>query len=241
MDLRLALMSGIDIPVPECQFVIHQPKIKEIAYIGEKDFFVGVQCLGLNKQSFIEDESLLDSTSNFQIFMTVMTSSESAEKKHSVMQLLTLIFPGAKILFTPRSVMVNFNGTQSIIDESNFEIFQDIVRRVFCTASSPMDQTNFNPANKQAEEIAAKLMKARQRVAEQNNSGESSVFTQYLSILTVGLSSMSMNDLLDLTMYQLYDLIERYMLFTNWDLDIRSRLAGGKPDSKPDNWMKNIH
>lgn len=234
-------MSGIDIPVPECQFVIHQPKIKEIAYIGEKDFFVGVQCLGLNKQSFIEDESLLDSTSNFQIFMTVMTSSESAEKKHSVMQLLTLIFPGAKILFTPRSVMVNFNGTQSIIDESNFEIFQDIVRRVFCTASSPMDQTNFNPANKQAEEIAAKLMKARQRVAEQNNSGESSVFTQYLSILTVGLSSMSMNDLLDLTMYQLYDLIERYMLFTNWDLDIRSRLAGGKPDSKPDNWMKNIH
>jgi len=31
------------------------------------------------------------------------------------------------------------------------------------------------------------------------------------------------------------------MLYTNWDIDIRSRLAGAKPDSQPDNWMKNIH
>jgi hypothetical protein len=52
---------------------------------------------------------------------------------------------------------------------------------------------------------------------------------------------MSLEDCLNLTMYQMFDLVERYMLWTNWDLDVKSRLAGGKPDSKPDNWMKNIH
>jgi len=52
---------------------------------------------------------------------------------------------------------------------------------------------------------------------------------------------MSLNDLMNLTIFQMYDLIERYSLFVNWDMDIRSRLAGGTPDSKPDNWMKNIH
>lgn len=52
---------------------------------------------------------------------------------------------------------------------------------------------------------------------------------------------MSLQNAMDLTMYQLYDLVERYTLYTDWDIDIRSRLAGGKPDSKPDNWMKNIH
>ena len=46
---------------------------------------------------------------------------------------------------------------------------------------------------------------------------------------------------MDLTMFQLYDLVERYGLYVNWDIDIRSRLAGGKPDKQPDNWMKNIH
>lgn len=42
MDIRLALMSGIDIPVPECQLTIHQPRLKEIALIGESDFFSGI-------------------------------------------------------------------------------------------------------------------------------------------------------------------------------------------------------
>jgi len=41
MDYRLALMTGTDIPVPECQLTIHQPKIQEISFIGEQDFFVG--------------------------------------------------------------------------------------------------------------------------------------------------------------------------------------------------------
>ena len=49
LDLRLALMSGIDIPIPECQLVLHQPTIKEIAYIGEKNFFIGVHCLNIRK------------------------------------------------------------------------------------------------------------------------------------------------------------------------------------------------
>ena len=90
-------------------------------------------------------------------------------------------------------------------------------------------------------EIADKLMRGRQRVAEINGTANSSVFSQYLSSLTVGLNSMSLNDLLNCTMFQLYDLLERYLLYTNWDIDLRSRLAGAKPDSKPDNWMKNIH
>ena len=48
-DIRLALMCGTDIPVPILQASIHQPKIKEIALMGESDFFVAVQCLNINK------------------------------------------------------------------------------------------------------------------------------------------------------------------------------------------------
>ena len=55
MDIRLALMAGTDIPVPECQLVIHQPTISEISFIGEEDFFIGVQTLCLNKTMFIQD------------------------------------------------------------------------------------------------------------------------------------------------------------------------------------------
>jgi hypothetical protein len=52
---------------------------------------------------------------------------------------------------------------------------------------------------------------------------------------------MSLKDSMELTMYQLYDLLERNNLYISWDIDIRSRLAGAKGDKPIENWMKQIH
>ena len=241
MDARLALMCGTDYPVPECQITIHQPQIKEIAYIGESDFFTGIQCLCLNKSMFVKDESLLSDTNNFQIFMTIMSEKEAIDKKIAVQQVCTLLFPKHKVLFTPRTMLLNGDSQSIQIDENNFEYLQAAITDICCLKTGPMDQQAFNPANSKAREIAEKLMRGRQRVAAQKGQTNVSIFSQYLSILTVGLGSMSLQDTMDLTMFQLYDLVERYMLYINWDMDVRCRLAGGKPDNQPDNWMKNIH
>ena len=241
MDLRLGLMCGIDLPIPDLQTTIHQPKIKEIAFVGEKDFFLGVQCLCIDKSVIAnQGESLLVNTNNFQIFMTMMKEKEMVEKKDSVINVLSLVFPKYRTLFTPRSIILQ-GDTQIMIDDSNFEILQEYLKEIFCFKTSMSQDLGFNPANETAKKIADKLMRGRQRVAELNGSADASIFSQYLSMLTVGLDSMSLQDLMDLTMFQLFDLVERYQLYINWDIDIRSRLAGGKPDGKPENWMKNIH
>lgn len=241
VDVRLALMAGSDIPIPECQITLHQPSIKEISFLGETDFFIGVQCLCLHKSMFVEDKAALSDINNFQIFMTMMMDASTADKKVCVQQLLNLLFPKYKVLMTPRSILFQGDGDSQVVDESNFETLQDVVRQVFCANTGPMDQQAFNPANDAAREIAQKLMRGRQRVAAQKDGGSQSSFSRYLSILTIGLDSMSLHDLVNCTMYQMYDLLERYMLYINWDLNIRTRLAGGKPDSQPEDWMKNIH
>ena len=241
MDTRLSLMCGTDYPVPECQLVIHQPRIKEIALIGESDFFSGIQCLCLNKSMFVKDESLLADTNNFQIFMTIMSEKEVADKKFAVQQVCTLLFPKHRVMFTPRSVLLSGEDGSIMIDENNFEFLQKALTDICCLKTGPMDQQSFNPANAKAKEIAEKLMRGRQRVAAEKGTNNTSTFSQYLSMLTVGLGSMSLQDTMNLTMFQLYDLVERYMLYINWDMDVRCRLAGGKPEGQPDNWMKNIH
>lgn len=241
MDIRLALMCGTDIPIPECQLTIHQPRIKEIALIGELDFFTGVQCLCLNKLSFIKDKSLVQDTSNFQIFMTVMSEKEAADKKKSVMQVCTLFFPKYRFALTPRSLLLMSEDNTIQIDENNFDILQEMISSICCLKTGSSDQPAFNPANEKAREIAEKLMRGRQRVAEQKGENNISIFSQYLSIITVGLESMSLQNAMDLTIFQLYDLVERLRLYTSWDIDVRSRLAGGKPSHEPENWMKNIH
>ena len=242
MDYRLALMCGTDIPVPECQLVIHQPKIQEISFIGEQDFFVGAQCLTLNKSMFVQDKVVLNDINNFHIFMTIMQEKQTREQKIAVQQVLTLLFPQYKVLFTPNSLL--FQGSQNnesiMIDESNFEQLQDILRLIFCAKNGPMDQQAYNPAGNKAKEIAKKLMRGRERIAAEKGENTASAFSQYISMLSVGLHQ-PVQQLIELTMFQLYDLVERYMLWTNWDIDIKSRLAGGKPDHEPDNWMKNLH
>ena len=208
MDIRLALMAGSDIPIPECKLVLHQPSIKDISFLGEDSFFKGVQTICLYKSMFTQDKDVLENINNFQIFMTVINDKTTVDKKEAVQQLFLLVFPQYKVMFSPRSLIFQKDQEMISVDESSFDFLQEMMRIVFCS---------------------------------KNGSAQTSIFSQYLSILTIGLSSMGLNDLLNLTMYQLYDLFERYMLYTNWDIDLRARLAGAKPDSQPDNWMKNIH
>ena len=241
MDIRLALMCGTDIPVPECQLIIHQPKIKEIALIGEKDFFVGYQTLLVNKNMLEQGENVPANISNFQIFMTIMKEKEALDKKEAVLQLFTLLFPDSKAVLLPASITISGKGNTAIIDENNFEFFQEALKLIFCYSSGRNDQTTFNPGNEQARQIAEKLMRGRARVAAQNGQANASIFSQYLSVITVGIGSMSLLDAMELTMYQMFDLIERYALYVDWDIDIRARLAGASPEGKPENWMKNIH
>ena len=239
-DYRLALMTGVDIPIPELQLALHQPTIKEISMVGEQDFFIGIQMLCIKKEMHIQDESLLANTTNFQIFMTMMNEQQIADKKQCVLQALSLIAPNHQVVFTPRSMILK-NGEVIInIDEGNFEALQQVLTQQFCLTGSGQEQ--YNPEGQKAREIAQKLMRGRQRVAAQKaEEYGASMFGQYISILTVGLGSMTINDCIGLTMYQLYDLVERYSLYINWDLDIRAKLAGSTDNKPVDNWMKQIH
>lgn len=240
-DLSLALMSGADIPIVECQITLHQPRIREIALIGDIDFFTAIQTLCINKNILVQDKTLLQDSNNFQIFMMIM--AETPDKKEAVLQILPLLFPNYKAVIIPnRSIVLTKDSTTYTLDDSNFDALQRIMREAFCVNSGPMELQNFNPQSKKAKEIAAKLMRARERVAAQKAAeNQGSVLAQYVSMLTVGLHSMSLQDCLDLTIYQLFDLVERYSLYINWDLDIRSRLAGGKPEKQAENWMKKLH
>ena len=168
-DLRLALMCGSDIPLPFLQVSLHQPRIKEIALIGESSFFIGVQCLNIDSKSLMDqDKTILQDTNNFQIFMTIMLEKEARDKKEAtsqllqkrkIFQLLSLLFPNYHIMFTPRALVFQKDGFSTMIDTNNFEQFQEILKQVFCVSNSNNQQMGFNPANAKAKEIADKIIR----------------------------------------------------------------------------------
>jgi hypothetical protein len=56
--------------------------------------------------------------------MTMMNEKQVADKKQNVIQALSLLFPNAAIVFTPRSLIINCDEVTSIVDEGNFDILQ---------------------------------------------------------------------------------------------------------------------
>lgn len=238
-------MAGIDIPIPELQLTIHVPVIKEIALMGETKFFMAVQYLCLDKESLIQDETLLSSLTNFQVLMKVLEQSQDKDKKNTVIMLLTLLFPDYIPVITRNSIILTKQGENQplLIDDNNFDIFQSVLKEILCVNS--LFQGNnviYNPANDRAKEIAEKLMRGRRKVAEIKSKGNNeSVLTRYISILTIGSNTMSLEDCLNLNMFQIFDLMERYNAFIEWDVDLRVRLAGGKPDKPVESWMRDIH
>lgn len=248
---KLALLSGIDIPIPDLQLTMHQPTIKDISYMGELEYFSILQLLCFNKATLIaanpKGASSLSAMNDFQIFMMLMNQAEDArmrERQNQVCSVLAIMFPGYVIQFLPMGLFFSNATTKHslMINETNFQTLKDALGEITGVNNSTGGQnSNYNPKGSKAAKIAAKLMRGRARAMQQNNQGSSGILGRYVSILTVGLESMSLNDCLNLTVYQLYDLIERFGLYIGWDLDIRSRLAGGKPDDKPDDWMKDLH
>lgn len=238
-------MVGIDVPIPELQTSIHPPTIEEIAFMGEDDFFMAMQYLCVDKEMLIQDETLLASLTNFQVLMKVLEQSQDKQHKKSIIQsLLLLLFPNKTSVILPNSIILTEVDQQPIvIDDNNFSIFQSYVRQILCANNMFQgDNIVYNPANEAAKRIADKIMAGRRKIAQLKSQGpKESVFTRYLSILIVGTNTITPESARKLTLFQLFDLVDRYSAYIEWDVDLRARLAGGKPDKTVESWMRDLH
>ena len=240
-DINLALMTGIEIPYPPLQLIIHSPTIKEIAYMGEQEFFTAIQYLCIDKDSVTQDENVLLNLSNFQILMKVLGQPSGRDRKEAVQTLLMLLFPKKQILIMPRSINIMDNDNVIMIDENNFDEFQSIIKRVLCMSNMFQGKNvMYNPQGDRAKAIAAKIMRGRQRVAAQKTESSDSILTRYLSILRIG-AQIPLSESVEYNLFQLFDQVERYNAYVEWDTDLQVRLAGGKPDKQVESWMRNLY
>ena len=221
--------------------------------MGEMSYFATMQLLCFDKNIILasnpQGASNLSTMSDFQIFMTLVNVPDQTSRmiiQNNLINLFTILFPGYQAQILQNGLGIYFNNPMTkhgtMVNDTNFDIFKAAITEATGIKNSiGGENSGFNPRNKKAAEIAAKLLKGRTRAAASKGYSADGVLGRYVSILTVGLSSMSLDQCLNLTVYQLYDLLERYGLYIGWDLDIKSRLAGGTPDDKPDDWMKDLH
>lgn len=244
----LTLISGIDVPIPEIGVNIHQPTIREIAYIGEKSFYEAAQTIIIQKKDFInglenitqEDKTALSQMSNFEIFLKLIEANPLSSTK--VQMLLSLLFPDFNSSIEERFIfLVNPKEQKNIlINDSNFEILQEIITTILCLQSGNTKE-EFNPQGDRAREIAEKIKRGRERAARLKGEKrqQSNFLSKYISGLGIGTNTLNIHNVLDLTLYQLLNQLERYGLYTQYNISIQAKMAGAK-DVEDVDWLKDI-
>ena len=244
----LTLISGIDVPIPEIGVNIHQPTIREIAYIGEKSFYEAAQTIIIQKEDFInglenitqEDKTALSLMSNFEIFLKLVEANPLSSTK--VQMLLSLLFPDFNSSIEERFIFLVHPKEQKsiLINDSTFEILQEVITTILCLQSGNTKE-EFNPQGDRAREIAEKIKRGRERAARLKGEKEqqSNFLSKYISGLGIGTNTLNIHNVLDLTLYQLLNQLERYGLYTQYNISIQAKMAGAK-DVEDVDWLKDI-
>lgn len=243
---ELSLELGIDIPFLEAGITIHQPRLREIAYVTEHRFWLGCELLKFDKENLTEqDKKSLSNWSNFNIIMSMIQEKniESQQAKLNVLSILTLLFPDYTFNLGIKAIQLQHSQTKEIaeINNNNFQIFKNIVNEMFCLKGG--DDKEYNPAGDLAKKIADKFKKARARKMQLASGGRDqkiSILSRYISILTVG-QKKDINSFQDYTVYQLMDEFARFNLKLQYDAWVKYKIAGAQDLQTPEDWLKDIH
>lgn len=242
MISTLLLLSGNDIPFPEARVTIHQPTLKEIAYLGEEKFFVGCGFLNFSKDLLDpSDKVRLKDYDDFDIFMSMMIRNDK-ETKYSAdcaSAVLELIFPLYTVSVRDNCILLQHEQGIGTIDKYNYSAFKKILVDMFQLNLGKNNNETYNPVGQMSERIAEKFRQRHQKLAKlkggSENKKEISILSRYVSILAVGLQQ-DLNELMQYTVCQLYDEFQRFQLKMQWDAYIQARMAGAKDLEEVDNW-----
>lgn len=238
----LLYLSGNDLPFPEAQLTIHQPKIKEVAYLGEENFYTGIQILNISKNILSEQDNVdLDKLTNFDVLIAILKEQNAVMQKNRncIKMIFALIFPEYEVLITDKAIVFKREEETKEINNENFEPFKKIINEMFSFKDE--NTLDFNPSGDMAKRIAEKLKKRHEKLAEKNDGKKKiDIISRYVSILAAG-QAQDINDLLNLTVYQLFDLFKRYQLKIGYDIYLQAKMAGEKDMKDVEDWMQDIH
>lgn len=241
---ELLLLSGNDIPFIEAQITIHQPTLKEIAYIGEDAFFYGCNLLNFSKDSLSDkDKVYLENKTNFEVLMSIINDKnpEAKQKTIPIFMVLSLLFPNYEIFYNKKELLLKGENEQYAINKNSFEQFKNIIKQIFCL-DKMQSEPEYNPGGDLARQLAEKFKQSRKKIAEDKGLDKQviNILSRRVSILATG-QRKNINNLMQYTIYQLYDQFERFELKANFDMYLQFKCAGAKDLKDVEDWMKDIH
>lgn len=265
---KLHILAGTPIPVRSMGTIISQPKIREIAAIGEDRYFTVLSLFQkANREEFkseilkseearikkenpdfemteddkreIEFELDITYPSDFSVFIYLLKTFP--DLKSSFESFLYIIFPNLRKIAWVPTLNLTFAGEEAIdFTEDMFAEVKDIVLSSLNYRTAEEQRAEFNPANNMASEIADKIKRAKEkRNTEVSSNSTESPLADMSSILASS-SNLSIQEVMDMTYPQLVIQYERSSLLLGFVNQIRASAFGGLDPDDIIDWTKTL-
>lgn len=172
--------------------------------------------------------------------MSMMMNGSHKDLKPTVnaaKNVLMLLFPQYEVEVRNTCIVLKKDGMEMEINRTNYPVFKTILQEMF--SLNVKNNIKYNPSGDLSAKIAEKLNKRHATLAKLAggvNAKNISILSRYISILAVGLHK-NFNDLLQYTVYQLYDEFQRFQLKEQWDAYLSAKMAGASGVNEVDHWM----
>lgn len=265
---KLHILAGTPIPVRSMGTIITQPKIREIAAIGEDKYFTVLSLFQkADKEDFkseilkaeearakeenpdlemteddkreIEFELDINYPSDFSVFIYLLQAFP--DLKNSFESFLYIIFPNLrKIGWVPTLNLTLAERDPIDFTEDMFTEVKDITLSSLNYKTADEQSAEFNPANGMASEIAEKIKRAKEkRNTEASSNSTESPLADMSSILASS-SNLSIQEVMDMTYPQLVIQYERSALLLSFVNQIRASAFGGLDPDDIIDWTKTL-
>lgn len=243
IDLKLRLFGGL--PIEAKGFGSIEPlKVREIIEFGYSDYMKCLNLINLELVDMVDDKEILNDSEITPIDFLLAFGGEEIEGM--IEKALSLFLRGEAIVDKDNlQVLVNKNDTVYAINRQNYSNIQDVIKwQNYVNSFEEKSLDDFNPADDEARKFKEKMerLKKEREKAKKKKGEDDSVDDggdiDFFDILdSISSMSNSINELnvLDLTVYQVYRKFKRMQIIDQYDISIKSILAGGK-DVKIRHW-----
>ena len=249
---KLNLILGVPIHTSDIDIKIKQFTLREVSHIGYEDYLSHVELVTTTVDDFLK--ILIDTPIYMDLYMKrhelkpldffIMFSEDESyrEMVEKAIEFVLGLERGQIILeYFSNRLLFKKDLSSDDIKLIDSELFNEIVSLVKMSNGmmSISSDGEANPHDERAKEIYEKMKKNRekiQRIKAMESDEKPRGLNDIISAITVKSPSTNKLNILDYTLFQIYDEYARLYLVENYNLSVKSMMFGG--DSEIADWAK---
>lgn len=244
IDLKLKLFIGDEVFADEYGY-IKPLTFREIVKFGYTNYMQCLNILCVEVKDFIKDvdDKELEGIDVFNILLSLGGEEIEAQLESA----LSLFLGGEAIVDKENlAVIVEKDGEFKAITNENFDNIREVIKWQNYVNHFDDKSSSFNPSNEKARKLKEKMEKLKQqrdaiKKKREGNDDEENDIDLYDIVEAMSSKAYSVNELniMDLTIYQIYSKFKRLETIDQYNINIKSILAGAT-DVKLKHWSSKL-